>query len=77
MRVNLALGEQINIGNDMNKKELMELLEEAYETGRAYGVADTEEFADDEKLDTNTFEAFIERNECRLTSVEGGNKVAP
>jgi hypothetical protein len=50
----------------MNKNEIIELLEEAYETGRIYGVADTEEFPDDEKLDTNSFESFIERIESRL-----------
>jgi len=53
----------------MTKKELMELLEDAYETGLTYGVADTEEFADDEKLDTNTFEAFMERNASRIGSL--------
>lgn len=50
----------------MTKKEIIELLKEAYETGRIYGVADTEEFPDDEKLDANSFESFIEGIECRL-----------
>lgn len=58
----------------MNKKEIIELLKEAYETGRIYGVADTEEFPDDEKLDANSFESFIERIESRLPTNEEDEK---
>lgn len=52
----------------MTQKELIGLLKDAYDTGVCYGRYDTEEFEDDEKLDANSWESFIERNKSHLTT---------
>jgi hypothetical protein len=52
----------------MTRKEMIEMLKDAYDTGCRYGRLDAEEFTDEEKLDQCSWESFIEQNESRLTT---------